>query len=45
MEYGIKLKESGILLTIGIQNPSSTDKDWIQKKKKKKKLVCRSTGI
>ena len=27
MESGIQLKESGILLTIGIQNPSSTDKE------------------
>ena len=44
MEYGIKLKESGILLTIGIQNASSTDTDWIQKKKRKK-FVCRGTGI
>ena len=26
LESGIQLKESGILLTIGIQNPSSTDK-------------------
>ena len=30
MESGIHLKESGILLRIGIQNPSSTDKDWNQ---------------
>ena len=30
METGIHLKESGILLRIGIQNPSSTDKDWNQ---------------
>ena len=28
MESGIQLKESGIPLKIGIQNPSSTDKDW-----------------
>ena len=28
MESGIQLKDSGILLTIGIQNPSSTDKYW-----------------
>ena len=28
LESGIQLKESGIPLTIGIQNPSSTDKDW-----------------
>jgi len=28
VESGIQLKESGIILTIGIQNPSSTDKDW-----------------
>ena len=27
---GIQLKESGIQLRIGIQNPSSTDKDWNQ---------------
>ena len=27
LESGIQFKESGILLTIGIQNPSSTDKD------------------
>ena len=27
---GIHLKESGIQLRIGIQNPSSTDKDWNQ---------------
>ena len=27
LESKIKLKESGILLTIGIQNPSSTDKE------------------
>ena len=27
LESGIQLKESGILLTIEIQNPSSTDKD------------------
>ena len=25
---GIQLKESGIPLTIGIQNPNFTDKDW-----------------
>ena len=30
MESGIQLKESEIPLTIGIQNPSSTDKDWNQ---------------
>ena len=30
MESGIHLKESGILLRIGIQNPSFTDKDWNQ---------------
>ena len=28
MESGIQLKESGIPLTIGIQNSSSTDKNW-----------------
>ena len=28
VESGIQLKESGIPLKIGIQNPSSTDKDW-----------------
>ena len=28
LESGIQLKESEILLTIGIQNPSSTDKYW-----------------
>ena len=28
MESGIQFMESGIPLTIGIQNPSSTDKDW-----------------
>ena len=28
LETGIQLKESGIPLTIGIQNPSSTDKYW-----------------
>ena len=28
LESGIQFKESGIPLTIGIQNPSSTDKDW-----------------
>ena len=27
LEFGIQLKESGISLTIGIQNPSFTDKD------------------
>ena len=27
LESGIQFKESGILLTIGIRNPSSTDKD------------------
>ena len=27
-ESGKQLKKSGIPLTIGIQNPSSTDKDW-----------------
>ena len=27
-EYGIKLEESGIILRIAIQNPSSTDKYW-----------------
>ena len=30
LESRIQLKESGILLTIGIQNPTSTDKDWNQ---------------
>ena len=28
LEFGIQYKESGIPLTIGIHNPSSTDKDW-----------------
>ena len=28
LESGIQLKESGIPLRIGIQNPSSTKKDW-----------------
>ena len=28
LESGIQLKESGIPPMIGIQNPSSTDKDW-----------------
>ena len=28
MESGIQPQESGILLTIGIRNPSSTDNDW-----------------
>ena len=28
LESGIQLKESGISLTIGIQDHSSTDKDW-----------------
>ena len=28
LESGLQLKESGIPLTIGIQNPSSTDKYW-----------------
>ena len=28
MESEIQLKESGTLLTIGIQHPSSTEKDW-----------------
>ena len=28
LESGIQLKESRIILTTGIQNPSSTDKDW-----------------
>ena len=28
VESGIQFKESGIPLTIGIQNPSSTNKDW-----------------
>ena len=28
VESGIQLKESGIRLTIGIRNPSTTDKDW-----------------
>ena len=28
LESGIQLKESGFPLTIGIQNPSSTDKYW-----------------
>ena len=28
VESGIQLKEFWIPLTIGIQNPSSTDKDW-----------------
>ena len=28
LESGIQLKESGIALMIGIQNPSSTDKNW-----------------
>ena len=27
-ESGKQLKKSGIPLTIGIQNPSSTDEDW-----------------
>ena len=28
LESRIQLKESGIRLTIGLQNPSFTDKDW-----------------
>ena len=28
LESGTKLKEFGILLTTGVQNPSSTDKYW-----------------
>ena len=28
VESGIQLKESGMLLTIGIRNPSSTEKDF-----------------
>ena len=28
LKSGIQIKNSGILLTIGIQNPNSTDKDW-----------------
>ena len=28
LESGIQLKESIIALAIGIQNPSSSDKDW-----------------
>ena len=28
LESGLQFKESRIQLTIGIQNPSSTDKDW-----------------
>ena len=28
LESGVQLKESGILLVIGIENPSSTDRDW-----------------
>ena len=28
MEFGLQLKESGIPLAIGIQNPSSTEKYW-----------------
>ena len=30
VKSGIQLKESGILERIGIQNPSSTKKDWNQ---------------
>ena len=30
MECGIQVEESGIPLTIGIQNPRSTNKDWNQ---------------
>ena len=29
MESGIQLKKSGTLLTIGIQNPSSTEKESV----------------
>ena len=28
LKSGIQIKESGLSLTIGIQNPNSTDKDW-----------------
>ena len=28
LESGVQLKVSGIPLAIGIENPSSTDKDW-----------------
>ena len=28
LESGLQLQESGSALTIGIQNPTSTDKDW-----------------
>ena len=28
LESGVQLKESGLSLAIGIENPSSTDKDW-----------------
>ena len=44
LEPGIQLEESGILQRIGIQNPSSTYKDWNQQKKKNK-FVYSSTGI
>ena len=32
-EFRIQLEESGILLTTGIQNPRSIDKDWNPKSK------------
>ena len=28
LESGVQLKESGLPLAIGIENPSSTDEDW-----------------
>ena len=34
--FGIQLEESRILLTIGIHNPSSTDKDYISAKSHRK---------
>ena len=50
MESGIHLKESGILLRIGIQNPSSTDKDWnqepeIRNPEPKTVLACPYMGL
>ena len=50
MESGIQLKESAILLRIGIQNPSSTDKHWnqepeIRNPESKTVLACPYMGL
>ena len=45
LESGIQLKESGIPLTLGIQNPSSTDKESVIQYLKVNSRIQDSLGL